>query len=70
MADVRFERQEYLNAKPDWAQAGDVCRGDRAVKSRGEEYLPNPSAVEENPDGKKAVYDRYKQRASFYNATG
>jgi hypothetical protein len=70
MADVQFERQEYLNAKPDWALVGDVCRGDRAVKKRGEEYLPNPSAVEDNPNEKKAVYDRYKQRASFYNATG
>lgn len=68
--DVTYTRGDYSDALPSWELVGDVVAGEEKVKAKGETYLPNPSVVEEDPGEKKAVYDRYKQRASFYNVTG
>jgi hypothetical protein len=68
--DVTYTRGDYNAALPSWELVADVVAGEEKVKAKGEAYLPNPSAVEEEPGEKKAVYDRYKQRASFYNVTG
>ena len=68
--DVTYTRGDYNAALPSWELVADVVAGEEKVKAKGEAYLPNPSAVEEDPGEKKAVYDRYKQRASFYNVTG
>lgn len=71
MADrnVTFSRAEYNSALQDWDLCWDVYQGERAVKARGETYLPDPNMVEDGGE-KGAIYKRYKQRASFYNATG
>ena len=68
--DVTYTRGDYNAALPSWELVADVVAGEEKVKAKGEVYLPNPSAVEDDPGEKKAVYDRYKQRASFYNVTG
>jgi hypothetical protein len=68
--DVTYTRGDYNAALPSWELVADVVAGEEKVKAKGESYLPNPSAVEEDPGEKKAVYDRYKQRASFFNVTG
>lgn len=68
--DVTYTRGDYEAALPSWMLVGDVVAGEEAIKAKGEEYLPNPSAVEENDPERRSVYDRYKQRASFFNATG
>jgi hypothetical protein len=68
--DVTYTRGDYDAALPSWELVANVVAGEEAVKAKGEVYLPNPSAVEDDPGEKKAVYDRYKQRASFYNVTG
>ncbi len=65
-----YTRGDYNAALPSWELVADVVAGEEKVKAKGESYLPNPSAVEEDPGEKKAVYDRYKQRASFFNVTG
>ena len=68
--DVTYTRGDYNAALPSWELVADVVAGEEKVKAKGEQYLPNPSAVEDDPGEKRAVYDRYKQRASFYNVTG
>jgi hypothetical protein len=67
--NVTFSRREYDNALADWSLCWDVYQGERAVKAKGETYLPDPNMVEDDAE-KGVIYKRYKQRASFYNATG
>jgi len=67
--DVTFQRDEYANALPDWLRVDDVVSGERAVKAKGDKYLPRPNpddAVKENT----ARYEQYVSRAVFYNTTG
>ena len=67
--NVTFKRAELTQALPDWELILDACAGERAVKDRGETYLPKP-----NPDDKSAAnakrYKQYLSRAVYYNATG
>lgn len=68
MADVTFAREEYSFALPSWRLIDDVVAGSRAVKSRGQTYLPKP-----NPDDTSAEndtrYNQYLARAVFYNVS-
>ncbi|NBB81651.1 MAG: DUF4055 domain-containing protein [Verrucomicrobia bacterium] len=47
-----------------WQTMRDTSAGERAVKEAGETYLPKLGGQE------KGEYAQYKQRASYYNATG
>lgn len=50
--------------KADWLLMRDTMDGARAVKSRGQTYLPMPSGFAAMPDGGKAVYENvYRLRA-------
>lgn len=54
---------QYNYHAPDWAMIRDFCAGSRAVKDRGEIYLPKLD------DQTPAEYEAYKRRAKFLNAT-
>lgn len=58
----------YDHYLPDWQQCEDFTAGERAVKARGESYLPRLSGqqITENND---ADYQAYKARTTFFNAT-
>lgn len=62
--NVTYERQDYIRARPEWQMADDFCDGQRAVKERGQTYLPDPNMLSDDTDGK--VYERYKQRACLF----
>jgi len=53
-----------INWAGEWKKCRDVVRGQQAVKQSGESYLPKLSGQDENQ------YKAYKERATFYNATG
>lgn len=69
MSDVKFRRKEFDSALPDWELVADVCAGERAVKSKGQIYLPKPNPLD-NSRQNEARYEAYKKRATFFNATG
>lgn len=69
---VQNHHPEYAEFLPDWNLIDDAYRGQRAVKAKGEIYLP-PTASHrldgyprENTEGKNA-YDAYRMRARYYN---
>lgn len=70
MPKVDFQRSDYEHALKDWTLVADVCEGERAVKAKGVAYLPDPNEVSGNPVEDRKVYERYKARAGFFNATG
>lgn len=69
MADVTFQRSEYGKALPDWQLVADVCAGERAVKERGDVYLPRPMPKDKSEEN-RLRYEQYRARAVFYGATG
>lgn len=52
-----------------WQLVADCYAGEKAVKDKGELYLPNPSPANEPIEVKTKRYDDYKKRAVFYNTT-
>lgn len=58
----------YRAMLPQWERMRDCRSGGDAVKARGEKYLPKLGS-HKGPDG-TALYEAYKLRALFYNATG
>jgi len=54
----------YTYYAPDWEKCRDTITGARAIKEKGEVYLPK-LAEQTDPE-----YAKYKWRALFYNATG
>lgn len=69
MADVAYQRRDYCHARADWELVSDACAGGRAIKEKGEKYLPKPNpndSSKENTDR----YQAYLKRAVYYNATG
>ena len=67
--NVTFQREDFRNALNDWQLVADVCAGEKAVKARGETYLPKPNPHDKSKENDER-YKQYKARAVFYNATG
>lgn len=68
---VTFQHPEYKKNASDWTMVRTLCEGDSAVKDAGETLLPNPAvSTGEEPRSAAAIYERYKQRAMFYNVVG
>ena len=62
---VNSKHPDYEKAFPVWTLCDDFIAGTRAVKAKGEKYLPRP-----NPDDTSRTalkrYENYKDRAVFY----
>lgn len=69
MSDVTFKHPEYVKNFFLWDQVDDVCKGQKAVKDKKENYLPrnNPQDISAEARG---FYDSYLMRAVFYGVTG
>lgn len=68
---VDFKNAQYKNSLADWVMVRTLCEGDSAVKKAGETLLPNPAIGTGEPAVQAAaIYERYKQRAAFFNVTG
>ena len=66
---IDYMRPEVKEKLWIWNLIDDCIKGEKAVKARGETYLPKPTCS----DDEKLVaenYKNYKSRAVFYNATG
>lgn len=68
--NVDTKHKEYAKFEPEWRQIKDCVAGERAVKAKGQLYLPNPAhnPQKTDPDGRR--YRAYRHRAAFLNATG
>lgn len=68
MADVTYQRREYVSSLYAWSLIDDVVAGSESVKSKQQTYLPMP-----NPDDQSAEnqtrYKQYLARAVFYNVS-
>jgi len=53
----------YSKSLPDWVQVRDCMAGERAIKAKGEEYLPRLSGMSDDE------YLRYKKKVHFFGAT-
>lgn len=63
-------RHSAFNDKlPEWTTVHDAVAGERAMKRKGEVYLPRPNPEDTSAEADKR-YDQYKARAVFVNATG
>ena len=60
---------ELLPCFEKWQLVADCYAGEKAIKERGELYLPNPSPANEPAEVKAKRYKDYQTRAVFYNAT-
>lgn len=69
MSDVTFQRSDFGHALADWLLVSDVCEGQRKVKDGREKYLPLLNGDDQSREA-QTRFDRYIQRAVFYNATG
>lgn len=71
MAQVSVDNKHPLYAvfAPEWTMIADCVAGERAVKKKGQKYLPHPAHnPDQDTDSKR--YNQYKHRAAFLNATG
>lgn len=68
--DVSFQRAEYALALPDWQLAADACAGERAIKDKGETYLPKPNPNDRSEENDEFYKSCYLTRAVYYNVTG
>jgi hypothetical protein len=60
--------RDYAENLETWIMIEDVLKGSRAVKDKGEIYLPNPNPSKEQSVADKLRYSDYKRRALFFNA--
>lgn len=65
-----YKHPEYNAFQPLWQRTRDACAGQEAVKAKGEKYLPNPEEGSDDPVAAAARYERYKTRATYFNASG
>lgn len=65
---VNFKREEITALEPRWTLIRDCLSGDKAVKDKGQTYLPKPNAADTS-DENNSRYEAYKKRAVFYNVT-
>lgn len=68
MSGVSNERIELTVKRPTYNMIADCIDGEKAVKDRGDTYLPRPNALDMSP-GNQQRYELYKERAVFYNVT-
>jgi hypothetical protein len=70
--NVAYKHPQYDDIKLLWQMIRDCISGERAVKSRGETYLPHPDPDSKAKDATKAKtrYTTYQTRAQYFNATG
>src|SRR5690606_21311999 len=66
--NVEFQREELTALIPAYELIRDCIAGSRAIKKRGDIYLPRPNAADKSADN-LARYDAYITRAMFYNVT-
>lgn len=66
--NVEFQREELTALIPSYELIRDCIAGSRAIKKRGDIYLPRPNAADKSADN-LARYDAYITRAMFYNVT-
>lgn len=60
---------EVLKLLSQWELVNDCYLGEKAVKEKGEIYLPNPSPISEKEEVRYQRYRDYIKRAVFYNVT-
>lgn len=65
---VYYQRTELANVVDKYRLIRDCLNGAKAVKARGELYLPKPNPTDTSDDNKKR-YDAYKRRAVFVATT-
>lgn len=65
---VDFRRSEYQAALPDWAAISDVLDGTRAIKAKGEQYLPRPNPGDTTTEA-NLRYGQYLARSVFVSFT-
>lgn len=72
MSSLNIKHPDYTAMLPDWQLMADAYAGERAVKAKGELYLPaTPSMVLDGMKTHSSVgmlaYERYKLRAVFWD---
>lgn len=69
MQDItNFRHEQYADNIDIWVQVDDILKGERAIKSKGQLYLPKPNPDDDSTENDKR-YKQYLQRALFFNAT-
>jgi len=68
--NVDTRHPSYDTYAPEWALIRDCVDGERAIKARGELYLPFPGVNPKDTHKAAKRYKNYKHRAAFLNATG
>ncbi|WP_312055842.1 DUF4055 domain-containing protein [Pantoea brenneri] len=69
MANFSHARAEYNDAAKSWQLVKDCVAGSRAIKARGELYLPMPDPTNTSEEN-VARYEALLKRAMFLNITG
>lgn len=67
--DVTFQSAGYKNSIVRWTRITDACAGQDVVKSGGDKYLPRPNAEDVSYEN-RVRYERYLDRAVYYNVVG
>lgn len=67
MPKVDTKHPLYIEREAQWERAQDCYDGEDAVKAKGPLYLPHLDS--HNASGGQQLYDAYKKRALFFNAT-
>lgn len=62
---VSTKHPDYLDRVDEWALMRDCARGETAVKTAGERYLPMPSGFRGQEDGGAKMFEAYQTRAQF-----
>jgi len=71
LPNVAQPHTDYMAMLPTWNEVRDCVAGEKAVKTKGELYLPKPAMNDGEESTKvKERYNDYKKRAVFFNATG
>ena len=69
MQDItNFRHEQYADNVDIWIQIDDILKGERAIKHKGQLYLPKPNPDDDSTENDKR-YKQYLQRALFFNAT-
>lgn len=66
--NIGFVRGEITTMIPKWNLVEDCLKGQDAVKSKLDIYLPRPNVTDKSPEN-LARYDNYVARAVYYNVT-
>lgn len=69
MPKVNFVREEVTNLTPRWDLIRDCISGEKAIKDKGDKYLPRPNSADKSEENRMR-YEDYKTRAVFYGVTG